>query len=118
RAQRRSRAVRRGRRAVDRRGYRAGPSRDRVRRRDQEARPVRRADEEARCRERLRPRVTLKVHEDRAAMSDILGRILATKTEEWAAAKRARPFDEVSKAAHGHSPARNFEAALRNKIAA
>jgi indole-3-glycerol phosphate synthase len=51
-------------------------------------------------------------------MSDILGRILATKAEEVAAAKRARPFDEVSKAAHGHSPARNFEAALRNKIAA
>jgi len=51
-------------------------------------------------------------------MSDILTRILATKAEEVAAAKRARPFEEVSNAARAQAPARNFEQALRGKIAA
>jgi indole-3-glycerol phosphate synthase len=51
-------------------------------------------------------------------MSDILARILATKTEEVASGKRARPFNEVSKAAHAREPARDFERALRDRIAA
>jgi indole-3-glycerol phosphate synthase len=51
-------------------------------------------------------------------MSDILARILATKAAEVAAAKRARSFDEVSEAARAQSPARDFERALRARIAA
>ena len=51
-------------------------------------------------------------------MSDILTRILATKAAEVGAAKRARPFGEVSKAARAQSPPRNFEQALRGRIAA
>jgi len=51
-------------------------------------------------------------------MSDILTRILATKAAEVGAAKRARPFEEVSKAARAQSPPRNFEQALRGRIAA
>ena len=51
-------------------------------------------------------------------MSDILARILATKAEEVAAAKRLRSFTEVAAAARAQSPVRNFERALRAKIAA
>ena len=49
-------------------------------------------------------------------MTDILQKILATKAEEIAAAKRARPYAEVAAAARAASPARDFEAALRAKI--
>jgi len=51
-------------------------------------------------------------------MSDILARILATKAEEVAAAKRARPYAEVAAAARQQSPPRDFERALRSRIAA
>src|SRR5215468_5702845 len=51
-------------------------------------------------------------------MSDILTRILATKAEEVAAAKRARPLGEVAAAARAQPPARDFARALRTKIAA
>ena len=51
-------------------------------------------------------------------MSDILNRILATKAEEVAAAKRARTFADVAAAARAAPPPRDFEAALRAKIAA
>jgi len=51
-------------------------------------------------------------------MSDILARILATKAEEVAAAKRARPYAEVAAAAREQSPPRDFERALRSRIAA
>jgi len=47
-------------------------------------------------------------------MSDILARILATKAEEVAAAKRARPYAEVAAAAREQSPPRDFAGALRN----
>jgi len=50
-------------------------------------------------------------------MTDILGRILATKAEEVAAAKRARPYAEIAAAAREQSPPRDFERALRTKIA-
>ena len=49
---------------------------------------------------------------------DILARILATKTDEIAAAKRARPMREMSAVARAQSAARDFEGALRAKIAA
>jgi len=49
-------------------------------------------------------------------MSDILARILATKADEIAAAKRARPYAEVAAAAREQSPPRDFERALRAKI--
>jgi indole-3-glycerol phosphate synthase len=51
-------------------------------------------------------------------MADILARILATKADEIAAAKVARPMREISAAARAQSPTRDFEGALRAKIAA
>ena len=51
-------------------------------------------------------------------MADILDRILATKAQEVAAAKRTRPFAEVESAARAAPPPRDFEGALRAKIAA
>jgi indole-3-glycerol phosphate synthase len=51
-------------------------------------------------------------------MADILDKILATKAEEVAAAKRARPFAEIAAAARAAPPPRDFEGALRAKIAA
>jgi indole-3-glycerol phosphate synthase len=51
-------------------------------------------------------------------MSDILARIVATKGEEVAAAKRARSFADVAAAARAQSSARDFQQALRAKIAA
>src|SRR5262245_16961661 len=51
-------------------------------------------------------------------MSDILARILATKADEVASARRARSLPEVEAAARAQSPSRNFEQALRAKIAA
>ena len=51
-------------------------------------------------------------------MSDILQRILATKADEVAAARRARPESEVLAAARAAGPIRDFTAALRTKIAA
>ena len=50
-------------------------------------------------------------------MSDILERILAKKAEEIAAAKAARPPEDVEAAARTASPARDFEGALRRRIA-
>ena len=51
-------------------------------------------------------------------MTDILARILATKAEEIAAAKLARPLREIEAAAREAPSPRNFEGALRAKIAA
>jgi indole-3-glycerol phosphate synthase len=51
-------------------------------------------------------------------MSDILNQILATKVEEVAAAKRARPYADVAAAARAAPPPRDFEQALRAKLAA
>jgi indole-3-glycerol phosphate synthase len=51
-------------------------------------------------------------------MSDILARIVATKGEEVAAAKRARSFADVAAAARAQSSARDFQQALRAKVAA
>jgi indole-3-glycerol phosphate synthase len=51
-------------------------------------------------------------------MSDILQRILATKADEVAAARRARPESEVLAAARDAGPVRDFATALRAKIAA
>jgi indole-3-glycerol phosphate synthase len=51
-------------------------------------------------------------------MTDILTRILATKADEVAAAKSARPYAEVAAAARAAAPPRDFEGALRAKIAA
>jgi len=51
-------------------------------------------------------------------MADILQKILATKADEIAAAKRTRPFAEIAAAAHAAPAPRDFEAALRAKIAA
>ena len=51
-------------------------------------------------------------------MADILARILATKAGEIAAAKAARPLREVAAAARAQSPPRDFEGALRARIAA
>ncbi len=50
-------------------------------------------------------------------MADILRKILATKAEEVAAAKRIRPYVVVAAAARAAPPPRDFEAALRAKIA-
>src|SRR4051794_15784675 len=50
-------------------------------------------------------------------MADILAKIEAYKREEIAAAKRARPFAEIEKAAKGAPPPRGFLAALERKIA-
>ena len=49
---------------------------------------------------------------------DILARILATKVEEIAIAKRALPAREIEALARVAPPVRNFEAALHAKIAA
>ncbi len=51
-------------------------------------------------------------------MSDILARILATKADEIAAAKRTRRYEEVAAAARAQSPPRDFERALRTRIGA
>jgi indole-3-glycerol phosphate synthase len=51
-------------------------------------------------------------------MADILARILATKAGEIASAKRERPPDEVEAAARRMPPPRDFEGALRARIAA
>ena len=51
-------------------------------------------------------------------MADILARILATKAGEIAAAKDVRPMREVAAAARAQSPPRDFEGALRARIAA
>lgn len=50
-------------------------------------------------------------------MADILDRILATKRDEVAASIRTRPLREVEKAAQAAIPARDFEGALRVRIA-
>jgi indole-3-glycerol phosphate synthase len=50
--------------------------------------------------------------------TDILSRILATKAEEVAAARQALPWSEILRAARENAPARDFEGALRAKIAA
>src|SRR5512147_2445665 len=51
-------------------------------------------------------------------MSDILTRILATKADEVAAARRARPLGEVESAARSAPALRDFVGAIRAKIAA
>ncbi len=51
-------------------------------------------------------------------MSDILRRILATKVDEVAAAKRVHSNAQVLAEARHAGPVRDFEAALRGKIAA
>jgi indole-3-glycerol phosphate synthase len=51
-------------------------------------------------------------------MADILARILATKADEIAAAKRARPQREIEAAAREAPTPRDFEGALRAMIAA
>ena len=51
-------------------------------------------------------------------MSDILKKILATKAEEVAAAKAAKPLAAVRAEAEAQTPARDFVGALRNKTAA
>jgi indole-3-glycerol phosphate synthase len=51
-------------------------------------------------------------------MSDILNKILATKTEEIAAAKRSEPLEALREAAEWMPPARDFVDAIRVKIAA
>jgi indole-3-glycerol phosphate synthase len=51
-------------------------------------------------------------------MADILQRILATKADEVAAAKRALPEADVLAAARAAGPVRDFAAALRARIAA
>lgn len=50
-------------------------------------------------------------------MSDILNKINATKREEVAAAKAAKPLAVVREEAEAHSPTRDFVGALRGKIA-
>jgi indole-3-glycerol phosphate synthase len=49
-------------------------------------------------------------------VSDILARILATKRDEVAAGKRARPPQEIAAAARAMPPPRDFAGALRAKI--
>ncbi len=51
-------------------------------------------------------------------MADILDRIVAAKAQEIAAAKAAQPLHAVRAQAEAQPPARDFEAALRAKIAA
>jgi len=51
-------------------------------------------------------------------MGDILDRILATKRDEVAALNRARPAHVVAAAARAAPPPRDFEGALRAKVAA
>jgi indole-3-glycerol phosphate synthase len=50
-------------------------------------------------------------------MTDILQRILATKAEEVAAARQRVPFAQIDAAARAATPPRDFERALRAKIA-
>jgi len=52
------------------------------------------------------------------AVADILARILATKADEVAAAKRTRPQAEIAATARAQSPPRDFAGALRARIAA
>jgi indole-3-glycerol phosphate synthase len=52
------------------------------------------------------------------AVPDILARILATKADEVAVAKRTRPLAGIAAAARAQSAPRDFEGALRAKIAA
>jgi indole-3-glycerol phosphate synthase len=51
-------------------------------------------------------------------MSDILDKILATKREEVAAARKAEPLEAVREAAEWMPPARDFVGAIRARIAA
>lgn len=51
-------------------------------------------------------------------MSDILNKILAVKSQEVAAAKLAKPLTALRAEAEQASPARDFTAAIRKKIAA
>ena len=51
-------------------------------------------------------------------MSDILQRILATKSEEVIAAEVITPFSAVDSAARATPRARDFEGALRSRIGA
>ena len=51
------------------------------------------------------------------ASGDVLNRILATKAREIAAAKAARPYLRLRADAEASPPPRDFEAALREKIA-
>jgi indole-3-glycerol phosphate synthase len=51
-------------------------------------------------------------------MSDILNKILATKAEEVAAAKRNEPLEALREAAEWMPPARDFVGAIQAKIAA
>jgi indole-3-glycerol phosphate synthase len=51
-------------------------------------------------------------------MSDILHRILATKSEEVIAAQVRTPFREIDSAARAAPQVRDFEGALRSKVAA
>ena len=51
-------------------------------------------------------------------MADVLARILATKVDEIAAAKRARPLPETEDAARAMPPPRDFEGALRARVRA
>ena len=50
-------------------------------------------------------------------MADVLDEILAVKREEVAAAKKLRPLAEIRAAALAAAPVRDFEAAMRAKIA-
>lgn len=50
-------------------------------------------------------------------MADILQRILATKAEEVAAARRARPADEVEAEVRRAAPPRDFVGAIRARLA-
>ncbi|HNP26854.1 MAG TPA: indole-3-glycerol phosphate synthase TrpC [Nitrosomonas sp.] len=51
-------------------------------------------------------------------MSDILKKILATKIQEITAAKAGKTYSEIMSEAQAAAPARNFTAAIQNKIAA
>ncbi|MGH8272171.1 MAG: indole-3-glycerol phosphate synthase TrpC, partial [Gammaproteobacteria bacterium] len=50
-------------------------------------------------------------------MADILDRIIAAKAQEIAAAKAAQPLNVMRARGEAQPPARDFEAALRAKIA-
>jgi indole-3-glycerol phosphate synthase len=60
----------------------------------------------------------LGIQPKKKAMSDILNKILAVKTEEVAAAKATLPLDAVIEAAAVAPPVRDFAGAIRSKIAA